>query len=85
MKPNNLKSYVTPLVMWSIHNHWIFLVTIIVFQYLLGETLAGEQRLPIPIEYIPTLHSLIGKVLLGFAILLTSEKLYLYLLRKGKI
>jgi hypothetical protein len=72
-------------VMWSIKNHWMFLVTLIILQYLLGNGLAGEPRLPIPMEYVPTLHSLIGKILLIFALVLTIEKFYLTLLRRNKI
>lgn len=85
MKPSNIKALVTPIVMWSIKNHWIFLVSIIVLQYLLGDGLAGEPKLPIPIEWAPFLHEWLGKILLGFAIVLTGEKLYLYLLKKGII
>lgn len=74
------------LVMWSIKNHWIFLIVLVGIQYLTGQELADSGFwIPFNREVVFRVHSFLGTVILIFAILLVLQKLYLWLMRTGKV
>ena len=65
------------LVLWSINNHWIFLLIILGSQWLTG------QFMSLPLAR--TIHNLNSKVIVILTLGLAFDKLYLWLKSKGKI
>lgn len=81
-----IKPSVTKLVMWSVKKHWVFLVVLMGMQFVTGKQLTDEwvffnfER-----GLVFRVHSFLGFLLLLAAIGLAIEKLYLWLLRKGRL
>ena len=65
------------LVLFSVKNHWLFLVIILGLQWFTGQYM-----------YLPlakSIHNLNSKIIVIFVIGLTFDKLYLWLKSNGKI
>jgi hypothetical protein len=83
---DKVKSFINRAVMWSIKNHWIFLIILVGVQSLTGSAMVDPKPwIPFSQNLLFTLHSFLGKLIFVLAIGLTLEKLYLWLLRRGKI
>ena len=87
MEWQRLKPQVTKWVMWSIKNHWMWLVVILGLQYISGEAIGGSRRLLAVMEYPRwlTIHELNSKLILIVVTGLAIEKGYLWLIRRGRI
>ena len=78
-----LKKKLTPLVMWSIKNHWIFLVLLIGLQYLTGEQMTEPKAfIPLSAPMALQIHSILGKLILIGTAALFLDKMYLLWLRR---
>lgn len=80
-----IKPNLTKIVMWSVKKHWLILVVLIGGQYLTGKGLADPSLTSISYDRLFGLHSFGGNLILIAAIFLGLEKIYLWLMRTGKI
>jgi hypothetical protein len=80
------KPQINKMVMWSIRNHWLFLVTMLVVQYTTGKIVSGDWIIVgMNLSSVFEIHQINGLLLVSGGVMLTLEKLWLWLLRKGKI
>lgn len=80
-----IKPYVNKGVMWSIKNHWLILAVMVGLQYVTGKIISGDWKSGANLNMLLRIHELNGLMIFTAAGLLTAEKLWLWLLRKGKI
>lgn len=80
------KLWLDRLVVWSIKNHWMFLITMVGVQYLTGTSLAtGSEPLGINFGIVRVVHYWNGRLIGFLALILLVEKGYLWLKKRGAI
>lgn len=80
------KLSVNKFVMWTVKQHWLWLVIILGLQYISGQVMSGEDK-PIILSYSQyrLIHIWNAKLIVLLTIGLAGQKLYLWLSRKGII
>lgn len=82
-----MKKIIQKTVLWSIKNHWLFLILIIFAMWFTGEVMSGhpEWGAIISRRNARALHNFVSKIVILSVIGLALDKLYLFLKTKGKI
>ena len=80
-----VKPLLSRFVLWSIKNHWLLLILVISLQFVSGKILSGALAVNLPRPTVFAIHSTLGLLIFIIAILMTLAKLFLWLMKKGKL
>lgn len=75
-------------VMWSVRNHWLWMVVIVGLQWLTGHVLNGDLVFVAGIFSFATwrqIHLVNSWVIVGTVGVMAAEKLFLWMSRSGRI